>query len=89
MRVATEHHGGRRATAAVGSYSVTLRGWCGSHEGFERKSPLYVLELYPYTLQPRPERRRGGTTWPMHASGNFQLNGGSTANLHRFNLAGD
>ena len=23
--------------AAVGSYSETLSGWCGSHEGFERK----------------------------------------------------
>ena len=40
LRVATEHHGDRRATAAVGYFSVTLRGWCGSHEGFERKSPL-------------------------------------------------
>ena len=40
LTVATEHHGDRRAMAAVGSYSVTLSGWCGSHEGFERKSPL-------------------------------------------------
>ena len=33
-------HGERRAMAAVGSYSVTLLGWCGSHKGFERKSHL-------------------------------------------------
>ena len=31
--------------AAVGSYSVTLSGCCGSHEGFERESPLYCRSL--------------------------------------------
>ena len=62
-------------------YSVTLRGWCWSHGGFERKSPLQVLELYPYTLHPRPERKRAPPSWPMHAIDKFQLHGGSSLDV--------
>ena len=46
---------------------VTLSIWCESQEGFEGKSPLYVLELYPYTLQPHPELRRGAAPWATGA----------------------
>ena len=35
----------------------TLRLWIRSQEGFEQKCPVYVRELYPYTLQPHPEPR--------------------------------
>ena len=57
-------------------FVVSLRN--GHHEGFEQKSPLYVLELYPYTLQPRPERWRGTAPWPLHAIGNVSVAGGSS-----------
>ena len=50
--VVTVRHGDRRAAVAIGARSVTLWVGCASHEGFERKSSLYVLELYPYALQP-------------------------------------
>ena len=84
MRVATEHHGNRRATAAVGSYSVTLRVWCGSHEGFERKSPLYVRELYPYTLQPRPKTGRGGAHRATGALAQYFPYGGRVVLLYLY-----
>ena len=51
LRVPMVPHGERRAAVTVGGRSVTLWVGCGSHEGFERKSPLYVLELYPHRLQ--------------------------------------
>ena len=40
LRVVTVRHGDRRAAVAIGARSVTLWVGCGSHEGFERKSPL-------------------------------------------------
>ena len=78
MRVATEHHGDRRAMAAVGSYSETLSGWCGSHEGFERKvlcspdSPTHIL--YNQALVGCLSMNATPTMWIV----NVQLAGGST-----------
>ena len=43
LRVVTVRHGDRRAAVAIGARSVTLWVGCGSHEGFERKSPLCAL----------------------------------------------
>ena len=63
--------------STISAKVVKLRCWCGSQERFEIKSPVYVLEVYPYALHPRPEPSRGGAHTPMHASGNVSLPGGS------------
>ena len=63
---------------AVGALSVTFRCWCASHEGLGGKSPLYILELYPYTLQPHRGSSLQLTIRAMRAIGNYLWNGGST-----------
>ena len=67
----------RGAPGPRAAYHWSLRVWCGSHEGFEGKSPVWVLEHYPYALQPRPSSSSQVTTRPMLAIGNVLLDGGS------------
>ena len=68
----------RGAPRPRAAYHWSLRVWCGCHEGFEGKSPVWVLEHYLYALQPRPSSSSQVTTRPMHAIANVSLDGGST-----------
>ena len=60
------------------TWGRSCRARSGSGEGFEKKSSLYVLELYPYTLQPHPESAPNAAPRAMVRIANLSLNGGST-----------
>ena len=47
---------------------------------------MYVVELYPYTLQSHPRTSRCGVTWPMLGIGNVSLNGGSNCGFSVISL---
>ena len=68
------------AAAKVTSHQARLPLLCvrlRSQEGFDGKSPLYVLELYPYTVRTEPEMRRGGLRGETGALCKYFVYGGS------------
>jgi len=65
-------------TGRACTWGRSCRARSGSGEGFEKKSSLYVLELYPYTIQPHPESAPNAAPRAMVRIANLSLNGGST-----------
>ena len=68
----------RGATAKMASHEARLLQALRSQEGFEQKSPVYVRELYPYRLQPRPSSSSQLTMCAMRAIPHYFWDGGSS-----------